>query len=68
MSLTRKIEEISFRDEVGNYLDVRVCEGYIEIAINDSKDDRMGLTLEDWKQLDKEIRRIFKDMEESEKK
>lgn len=68
MPLTRKIEEISFRDEVGNYLDVKVCEGYIEVAINDSKDDRMGLTLEDWKQLDKEIRRIFKDIDGTEKK
>ena len=68
MPLTRKIEEISFRDEQGNYLDVKVCEGYIEVAINDSKDDRMGLTLEDWKQLDKEIRGIFKDIDGTEKK
>lgn len=63
MSLTRKIEEISFKDEGGKYFDVSVHDGYIEIAINDSKEDRMGLTLEDWKYLDKEIRRIFKDME-----
>ena len=62
MSLTRKIEELSFRDEEGNYFDVSVHDGYIEISINDSKEDRMGLTLEDWKYLDKEIRRIFKDM------
>ncbi len=62
MSLTRKIEEISFKDEQGKYFDVSVHDGYIEIAINDSKEDRMGLTLEDWKYLDKEIRRIFKDM------
>ena len=65
MPLTRKIEEISFRDETGNYLDVKVCEGYIEVSINDSKDDRIGLTLEDWKQLDKEIRRIFKDIKKN---
>jgi hypothetical protein len=64
MSLTRKIEELSFRDEVGNYFDVSVHDGYIEISINDSKEDRMGLTLEDWKYLDKEIRSIFKDMNE----
>jgi hypothetical protein len=63
MSLTRKIEEISFKDEQGKYFDVSVHDGYIEIAINDSKEDRMGLTLEDWKYLDKEIRRIFKDMD-----
>lgn len=66
MSLTRKIEEISFRDEEGNYFDVTVHDGYIEIAINDSKQDRMGLTLEDWKYLDREIRRIFKDMQREE--
>jgi hypothetical protein len=64
MSLTRKIEELSFRDEEGNYFDVSVHDGYIEISINDSKEDRMGLTLEDWKYLDKEIRSIFKDMNE----
>ena len=63
MSLTRKIEEISFKDEQGKYFDVSVHDGYIEIALNDSKEDRMGLTLEDWKYLDKEIRRIFKDMD-----
>jgi hypothetical protein len=67
MVLTRKIEEISFKDERGNYFDVVVHEGYIEIAINDSKEDRMGLTLEDWKYLDKEIRRIFKDMNKENK-
>jgi hypothetical protein len=65
MPLTRKIEEISFRDETGNYLDVKVNEDYIEVSINDSKNDRIGLTLEDWKQLDKEIRRIFKDIKKN---
>jgi hypothetical protein len=64
MSLIRKIEELSFKDEEGNYFDVSVHDGYIEISINDSKEDRMGLTLEDWKYLDKEIRSIFKDMNE----
>lgn len=63
MALTRKIEELSLRDEGGNYFDVSVHDGYIEISINDSKEDRMALTLEDWKYLDKEVRRIFKDME-----
>ena len=63
MALTRKIEELSLRDERGNYFDVSVHDGYIEISINDSKEDRMALTLEDWKYLDKEVRRIFKDME-----
>jgi hypothetical protein len=65
MTLTRKIEEMSFRDETGNYLDVKVNEDYIEVSINDSKNDRIGLTLEDWKQLDKEIRRIFKDIKKN---
>jgi hypothetical protein len=68
MSLIRKIEELSFKDEEGNYFDVSVHDGYIEISINDSKEDRMGLTLEDWKYLDKEIRSIFKDMGEGEEK
>ena len=63
MSLRRKIEEISFKDEEGNYFDVSVHDGYIEISINDSKENRMGLTLDDWKYLDKEVRRIFRDME-----
>jgi hypothetical protein len=63
MALTRKIEEISFKDESGQYLDVSVHDGYIEVAINNSKEDRMAFTLEDWNVLDKEIRKIFKDME-----
>jgi len=63
VALIRKIEELSFRDGEGNYFDVSVHDGYIEISINDSKEDRMGLTLEDWKYLDKGVRRIFKDME-----
>lgn len=62
MSLTIKIEEISFQDEEGNFLDVKVWEGFIEVSINDSKDDRMSFTLEDWKKFDKEIRRVFKEM------
>jgi hypothetical protein len=68
MALTRKIEEISFRDEEGNYFDVAVHDGYIEISINDSKDDRMNLTLDEWKCMDKEIRNIFKDMDGGSKK
>jgi hypothetical protein len=62
MSLTRKIEEVSFQDERNNYFDVKVHDGYIEVSINDSKDDRMTFNQEDWKQLDREIRKIFKEM------
>jgi hypothetical protein len=62
MPLTRKIEEISFRDEGGTYLDVKVCEGYIEVSINASKEDQITFTLDDWNYLDKEIKRIFKEM------
>lgn len=66
MALTRKIEQISFKDESGTYLDIAVCDGYIEVSINDSKEEKMSFTLEDWSQLDKEIRRIFKDMKNAE--
>lgn len=62
MALTRKIEQISFKDESGTYLDIVVCEDYIELSINDSKEEKMSFTLEEWSQLDREIRRIFKDM------
>jgi hypothetical protein len=66
MALTRKIEQISFKDENGVYLDVNVCDDYVEISINESK-EKISLTLEDWKSIDKEIRRIFKDMKNGEK-
>ena len=66
MTLTRKIEQISFKDENGVYLDVNVCDDYVEISIDESK-EKISLTLEDWKNIDKEIRRIFKDMKNAEK-
>jgi hypothetical protein len=66
MALTRKIEQISFKDENGVYLDVNVCDDYVEISINESK-EKISLTLEDWKNIDKEIRRIFKDGKNAEK-
>lgn len=66
MALTRKIEQISFKDENGVYLDVNVCDDYVEISINESK-EKISLTLQDWKNIDKEIRRIFKDMKNAEK-
>jgi hypothetical protein len=62
MALQRKIEQISFKDENGKYLDVTVCDGYIEISIDDQMDHRMSLSLDDWKSIDKEVRRLFKDM------
>jgi hypothetical protein len=62
MALKRKIEQISFKDENGNYLDVTVCDGYIEVAVDDNKEHRISLTLDDWKSIDKEVRRLFKDM------
>ena len=63
MALIRKIEQVSFKDpHTGNYLDVVVCDGYIEISINDSKEEKISLELEDWKSLDKEIRKIFKEL------
>jgi hypothetical protein len=66
MALTRKIEQISFKDENGVYLDVNVCDDYVEISIDGSK-EKISLTLEDWKNIDKEIRRIFKDVKNAEK-
>jgi hypothetical protein len=62
MTLKVKIEEISFKDGNGVFMDVKVCEGYVEISTNDK--DFIALDLEDWKQIDKEVRRIFKNMEE----
>ena len=62
MALKVKIEEISFKDGNGVFMDVKVCEGYVEISTNDK--DFIALDLEDWKQIDKEVRRIFKNMEE----
>ena len=65
MALIRKIEQVSFKDpHTGNYLDVVVCDGYIEISINDSKEEKISLELEDWKSLDKEIRKIFKELKD----
>ena len=64
MTLVRKIEQVSFKDpNTGNYLDIVVCDGYIDISVNDSKDERISLDLEDWKSLDKEVRKIFKELE-----
>ena len=64
MTLIRKIEQVSFKDpNTGNYLDIVVCDGYIDISVNDSKDERISLDLEDWKSLDKEVRKIFKELE-----
>jgi hypothetical protein len=68
MALIRRIEQLSFKDENGTYLDIVVCEDYIEVSINDSKEEKISLTLEDWSQVDKEIRRIFKDMKNAEKR
>ena len=64
MTLVRKIEQVSFKDpNTGNYLDIVVCDGYIDISVNDSKDERISLDLEDWKSLDREVRKIFKELE-----
>lgn len=65
MALIRKIEQVSFKDPHSeNYLDVAVCDGYIEISINDSKEEKISLELEDWKSLDREIRKIFKELKD----
>lgn len=64
MALQRKIEQISFYDG-STYLDITVCEGYIEMTTNDN--DKISLDLKDWNQVDKEVRKIFKDMRKDER-
>lgn len=64
MSLIRKIEQISFKDSnTGNYLDIVVNEGYLDISINDDKEAKLSIDLEDWGKIDKEIRNIFTELE-----
>lgn len=71
MPLKIKVEHLSFEDE-GQFLDIKLHIATNTISINTAEmivskdrvaDCEFHITFEDWKQIDKEVRKLFTNMQ-----
>jgi len=57
-SIKVRIEHMSFESN-GKYLDVEVHTDYVEISVGGIENEKIALTLQDWKIIDTEVRKVL---------
>jgi hypothetical protein len=54
-----RIEHLSF-DSHGKYMDVEAHADYVDITIGGTENEKFSVTLDDWKIIDVEVRKLLK--------
>jgi hypothetical protein len=54
-----RIEHLSFESH-GNYMDVEAHGDYVDITIGGTENEKFSVTLDDWKIIDSEVRKLLK--------
>ena len=62
-----RIEQLSF-ESCGEYMDVQVHDGYVDITIGGVENDKFSVTLADWKIITKRIFDLIQQEQNLEKK
>ena len=62
-----RIEQLSFQSG-GEYMDVQVRDGYVDITVGGVENDKFSVTLADWKIITKRIVDLIQQEQNLEKK
>jgi hypothetical protein len=58
-SITTRIEHLSFESE-GSYMDVQFHDGYVDITIGGTENEKFPVTLEEWQEINTQVIKMLK--------